>query len=165
MNLLVAVDKNWAIGNNGDLLEHIKGDLINFKNKTTGKVIVVGRETLGTFPGGKPLKNRTNIVISRNSEFHIEGGVIAHSIEEMLQIVKSYKPEDVFVVGGSSIYEQLLPYVNTAFVTKFHNEHIADRYFPNLDQMEEWKHESSSELFKENEIEYSFDIYKRKEQV
>lgn len=165
MNLLVAVDKNWAIGNNGKLLEHIKGDLINFKNKTTGKVIVVGRETLGTFPSGKPLANRINIVLSRDLNFNIEDGIAAHSIEELLELIKDYSIEDVFVVGGSSIYQQLLPYVNTAYVTKFSNEHTADRYFPNLDNMLEWVHESSSELFEENGIKYSFNVYKRKEQV
>ena len=98
MNLIVAVDKNWAIGNNGKLLEHLKGDLMNFKNITTGKVIVVGRETLSTFPAGKPLKNRTNIILTRNSSFILKDSIIAHSTNELLEILKVYNIDDVFVV-------------------------------------------------------------------
>lgn len=161
MNLIVAVDKNWAIGNNGQLLEHLKGDMINFKNKTTGNIIVVGRETVSTFPGGKPLINRTNIILTRNKAFNLDGGIIAHSTEELLEILKDYNTDDVFVVGGSSVYEQLLPYVKVAYITKFHKEHTADRYFPNLDLISEWTLKSSSEVFHENGVDYSFHTYKR----
>jgi dihydrofolate reductase len=163
MNLIVAVDQNWAIGNNGQLLEHVKGDMINFKNITTGKIIVVGRETLGTFPGGQPLKNRKNIILTKSPQFQIEGGIIAHSIEETLKLCKAFDSKDIYIVGGSSVYEQFLPHVDTAYITKFHNVHEADRFFPSLDDDNEWELVESSETFSENDVNYSFNKYVKKD--
>lgn len=161
MNLIVAVDKNWAIGNNGHLLQTVKADMANFRNITTGKVIVLGRETLKTFPNGKPLKNRTNIILTRDKSYEIEEGIIAHSVEELFLILKKYNPEDIYVVGGASVYEQLLPYVNTAYITNFHKEYIADKYFPNLDNLKDWKLVSKGEMLMENDVPYSFNLYKK----
>lgn len=161
MNLIVAVDKNWAIGNDGELLEIIEGDMQNFKKTTTGKIIIVGRETLKTFPNGSPLKNRTNIILTKDKNFKIANGIIVNSVDELLEKIKAFNLEDIYVVGGASVYQQLLPYVNTAYVTKFYKEHPADKYLPNLDLMPEWKLSETSEIYKENDIEYTFNIYKR----
>lgn len=161
MNLIVAVDENWAIGNNGELLEVISGDMRHFKETTTGKVIVLGRETLNTFPGGNPLKNRTNIILTRAKDFNPTNGIVVNSIEDLLQELKNFNSEDIYIVGGASVYEQLLPHVNTAYITKFHNEHTADKYLENLDLSPEWKLSETSEVFKENDVEYNFNIYKR----
>lgn len=161
MNIIVAVDQNWAIGNHGKLLEHVKGDMQQFKAKTTGQIIITGRETLSTFPGGKPLKDRINIILTRNNAYASEDGVIVHSIEELLQLLPSFPDKEVYVVGGASVYNQLLPYTETAYITKFHKTHEADCYFPNLDESGEWACTSSVEPMLEGDLEYTFHVYKR----
>jgi dihydrofolate reductase len=159
MNLIVNVDKNWAIGNNGELLVTLKGDMQYFKQMTTGKVIVLGKETLKTFPSGKPLKNRTNIVMTTDRTLSIENAIIANSIEALLEELKKYNPEDVFVVGGESVYKQLLPYVDKAYITKCATENPADKFLPNLDLLPEWKLAETSEVHEENDVTYSFNLY------
>ena len=118
MNLIVAVDKNWAIGNKGELLVRIPADHKMFRQETTGKVVVLGRKTMDTFPGGQPLKNRDNIILSRNEAYQQKDAQVVHSVEELLEAVKGYDTKEVYVIGGSSVYEQLLPYCDTAHVTK-----------------------------------------------
>jgi dihydrofolate reductase len=162
MNLIVAVDKNWAIGNNGELLARIKGDQQYFKNATLEKVVILGRETLNTFPGGKPLKNRTNIILSRDINLKVENALVVNSIEELLKCIEGYNPNDVFVIGGQSVYAQLLPYSETAIITKIQDSYSADKYFPNLDMLSDWELVSTSEEHIENDIAFTFNIYKRK---
>ena len=118
MNLIVNVDKNWAIGYGGKLLVSIPEDMKFFRSETTGKVVVLGRKTLATFPGGQPLKNRTNIILTRNPEFTAKGAVVCHSVEETLEELKKYPSEDVYIIGGDTIYRQFLPYCDTAHVTR-----------------------------------------------
>jgi dihydrofolate reductase len=161
MNLIVAVDINWAIGNNGELLEVLSGDMKHFKSTTTGKTIVLGRETLKTFPGGNPLKNRTNIILTRARDFNPPNGIIVNSIDELLEKLKDFNSEEIYVVGGASVYEQLLPHVSTAYITKFHNEHTADKYLTNLDLSPEWELAETSEVYKEKDVKYTFNVYKR----
>ena len=103
MNLIVAVDENWAIGRNGDLLAHMKEDMKFFRATTNGRVVLMGRKTLDSFPGGKPLKNRTNIVLTANPEFEREGVIVVHSIEELLAEAKKYPAEELFVIGGGLV--------------------------------------------------------------
>jgi dihydrofolate reductase len=162
MNLIVAVDRNWAIGNNGELLARIKGDQQYFKNATLEKVVILGRETLNTFPNGNPLKQRTNIILSRDINYKIENALVVHSIKELLSCVEAYNPDDVFVIGGQSVYEQLLPYSDTAFITKIQDSFVADKYFPNLDILSDWELVSSSEEHIENTTVFTFNIYKKK---
>jgi dihydrofolate reductase len=162
MNLIAAVDINWGIGNKGELLTSIKGDQQNFKNITLEKVVILGRETLNTFPGGKPLKNRTNIILSRDNNLKIENALVVNSIEELFKSIEHFNPDDVYVIGGQSIYEQLLPYTQTAFITKIQRSYSADKYFPNLDMLKEWELVSTSENHVENDINFTFNIYKRK---
>ena len=162
MNLIAAVDKNWAIGNNGELLARIKGDQQYFKNATLDKVVILGRETLNTFPGGKPLKNRTNIILSRDKAYKVENALVVNSVGELLNCIKAYDPKDIYVIGGQSIYDQLLPYSQTAFITKIQASYSADKHFPNLDILREWELISTSDKQVENDIVFTFNVYKRK---
>jgi len=139
MNLVVAVDKNWGIGYKGDLLVRIREDLNNFAALTTGKTVVLGSNTLATFPKGAVLKNRTNIVMSPNPDYRPEGAIVAHSIDELMEILKGFDTDSVWVIGGMSIYRQLLPFCRRAYVTVIEADFVKDAYFPNLDEMPEWK--------------------------
>jgi dihydrofolate reductase len=159
MNLIVAVDKNWAIGYEGNLLERISEDHKRFRELTTGKVVILGRKTLYTFPGNKPLKERTNIILTGNKDFKCEGALIYNSIEELLKNIKIYETEDIFVIGGESIYKQLLPYCKHAYVTKIFTEHNADKFMPNLDESKDWKISSESRIHDYNGIEFQFVSY------
>lgn len=139
MNLIVAVDNNWAIGNKGDLLARVRGDLKNFSSITTGKVVILGSNTLATFPDGKILKNRTNIVLSSRLDYNPEGALMARSLDDLFTIISKYDSSDVYVIGGASIYKQLLPYCDTAFVTKFEKTYESDASIPDLDKDPLWK--------------------------
>ncbi len=161
MNLIVNVDKNWAIGNGNKLLVSIPADMRFFKEQTTGNVIILGRKTLETFPGGKPLKNRVNVVISKKMDLQIPDAIVVHSVEEALEAVKDYPSEKVFVVGGASIYEQMLPYCNVAYVTRTDYAYEADTYFPNLEEKEEWELTGESEEQTYYDLEYTFCRYER----
>ena len=145
MNIIVAVDKNWAIGKENKLLVSIPADMKFFRSTTTGKVVVMGRKTLESFPNGLPLKNRTNIVLTKDKNYKVKDAIIVHSIEEALEELKKYASEDVYVIGGDSIYAQMLPYCDTAHVTKIDFGYEADAWFPNLDENEEWKIAEESE--------------------
>lgn len=161
MNLIVAVDKNWAIGNNGDLLVRIPADHKAFRQETTGKVVVLGRKTLETFPQGLPLKNRTNIILSSSRTFLVKDAVVVHDLEELLEELRQYDTKDVYVIGGESVYQQLLPYCDVAHVTKIDHTYSADSYFPNLDQMPEWKVTAQSDEQTYFDITYHFIKYER----
>lgn len=162
MNLIVAVDSNWAIGNQDKLLITIPNDHKHFREETTGKVVVLGRKTLQTFPQGLPLKKRTNIILSRNSEYTVKDATVVHSVEELLTELKQYASEDVYVIGGESIYRQLLPYCDTAHVTKIDHAYQADTYFPNLDQDPDWEITADSDELTYFDIPYQFLKYERK---
>ena len=161
MNLIVAVDKNWAIGKDNKLLVSIPADMKMFRQETTGKVVILGRKTLETFPNGLPLKNRVNIIISRNKDYEVKGATVVHSVEEALEEAKKYPPEDVYCIGGDSIYQQFLPYCDVAHITKIDFAYEADRYFPNLDEMPEWKVTAQSEEQTYFDLEYQFVRYER----
>lgn len=162
MIAVVAADKNWAIGYKGDLLVRIPNDMKMFRKLTTGNVIVMGRKTLESFPNGQPLPNRVNIVMTKNPDYTAKGCVIVHSEEELMEELKKYPDKEIFLIGGSSIYEQFLPLCEEAYVTRIDFAYQADCHFPNLDEMEEW------EMYEEGEeetffsIEYYFNKYRRK---
>ena len=124
MKLVVAVDNNWGIGKNGDLLARVKNDLRYFRDLTKGKTVVLGSTTLATFPNGQPLKNRTNIVLSRREDYNPEGAVMARSLHQLGEILKDYDKDDVVVIGGASVYDQLLRYCDTAYITKFKKKNL-----------------------------------------
>jgi dihydrofolate reductase len=158
MNLIVAVDQNWAIGKDGDQLVYLKEDLKRFRTLTSGHTVILGRKTLATFPGGRPLKNRRNLILSRNPQFQAEGAEVFASVEELVQQADG----DAFVIGGASVYEQLLPYCDTAYITKIHAAFPADTYFPDLDKSEEWEVVEESESLEQDGIAYHYVTYRRK---
>lgn len=162
MNMIAAVDNNWAIGYQNSLLVRIPSDQKMFREMTEGKVIVMGRKTLETFPQKQPLKNRVNIVLSRDRQYSVKGAVVVHSIEELMEELKQYKDDDIFVIGGASVYEQLLPYCDTAHITKIDYAYQADAYFRNLDAMPEWELTADSEEQTYFDLEYYFLKYQRK---
>lgn len=162
MNMIVAVDKNWAIGHKGRLLVSIPEDMRFFRNVTAGRVVIMGRKTLESFPNGIPLKNRVNIVITRDMEYNIKDAVVCNSIEEVLDVLTGYNSEEVYVIGGESVYRQFLPYCDTVHVTRINYEYEADAYFPNLDETGEWKIDKISEEQTYFDLEYEFVKYIRK---
>ena len=163
MNLIVAVDENWGIGNKNELLIRIPADMKMFRQETTGKVVVLGRKTLETFPGGKPLKDRVNIILSANPDYQVKDAVVVHSIEELLEELKNYNSDEVYIIGGESIYRQMLPYCTTAHVTKIERAYEADAYFPNLDQEENWEITATSEEQSYFDTTYTFVKYEKSE--
>ena len=163
MNLIVAVDEKWGIGRNGGLLTHLPGDMKYFRETTRGKVVVMGRKTLESFPNGIPLKNRTNIVLSNDKSLKVKDAMIVHSIDELFDELKKFNTDDVYVIGGESVYEALLPYCDTAHITKINYAYQADRHFPNLDKLPEWKSVLESEEQTYFDLEYTFVKYVRGE--
>lgn len=161
MNAIVAVDRNWAIGKDNSLLTHIPKDLKYFKDKTYGKVIVMGRQTLESFPGGKPLQGRTNIVLTSDEDYPARCEICCSS-DELFQCLKGYDEEDVFIVGGEQVYRQFLAKCNHIYVTKIDASFPADRYFPNLDGDPWWELFYESEPMEENGTVFSFCEYRRR---
>lgn len=161
MKSIVAVDRNWGIGKDGDLLVHLPGDLKYFKEKTLGKVVVMGRATFESLPGKRPLKDRTNIVLSRNPDFQPDC-TCCKSMGELFKVLENYNMEDVFIIGGQDIYRQFLPYCNGHLVTKMNAVFDADKQFENLDRREDLMLVWEGELQNENGVEYRFTEYRRK---
>ena len=161
MNIIVSVDKNWGIGKDNRLLVSIPADMKFFRTTTTGKVVVMGRKTLESFPGGQPLKNRTNIVLTRDVNYKVKDAVIVHSVEELLEELKKYDSEEVYVIGGDSVYSAMLDHCDTAYVTKIDFAYEADTWFPNLDEREDWSPAEASEEQTYFDLEYQFVKYKK----
>ena len=132
-----------------------------FRSETNGKVVVMGRKTLESFPNGMPLKNRTNIVLTRDQNYHVKDTIVVHDIPELLEELKKYPDDQIYVIGGGKVYEELLPYCNVAHVTKIDFAFEADTFFPNLDQMEEWEITATSDEQTYFDLEYSFVKYER----
>lgn len=162
MNAIAAVDANWAIGNKNRLLTSIPADMKFFREKTMEHVVVMGRKTLESFPNGLPLKNRVNIVLTANRSYKVKDAIIVHTKEELLEELKKYDSNELYVIGGGSIYEMLIPYCDTAYITKIDHAYAADTYFPNLDQMDEWEMTEVSEEQTCFDLEYVFAKYERK---
>lgn len=156
MNLIAAVDKNWGIGLKNQLLVRIPEDMKHFRNMTIGKVVVMGRKTLESFPGGQPLNDRTNIVLTKDKNYQVKNAVIVHDMEELFAELKKYKQEDIFVIGGESIYRQLLDHCETAYITKIDYQYQADAWFPNLDELPQWEITAKSEEQTYFDLEYYF---------
>ena len=163
MNLIVNVDSNWAIGYRGKLLVSIPEDMKFFRSETTGKVVVLGRKTLDTFPGGQPLKNLTNIIRTRNPNYQVKGAIICHSVDGVLEELKKYNSEDVYIIGGDSIYKEFLPYCDVAHVTRTDHVYDADAWFPNLEEDPAWVLTGESEEKTYFDLEFRFCRYERRE--
>ncbi len=161
MNLIAAVDRNWAIGYRNELLVRIPEDQKWFRETTTGKVVIMGRRTLESFPNGRPLKNRVNIVITSDTDYHVNDAVVVHDIEEALREAAKYNDDDVYVIGGESIYRQMLPFCSTAHITHIDYAYKADSYFPALDERE-WTVTERSDERTYFDLIYEFVKYERK---
>ena len=134
MYAIVAADRNWGIGRDGDQLCYIPADLKRFQALTTGHAVVLGRRTLSTFPGGRPLKGRRNLILSRDPAFRPEGAEVFRDLESLLAAA----PADAFVIGGESVYRALLDACDTAYVTRIDAAWPADSFFPDLDRRADW---------------------------
>ncbi len=162
MNLIVNVDQNWAIGYKGKLLVSIPEDMKFFRSETSGKVVVLGRKTLATFPGGMPLKNRMNIILTRNPDYKVKDAIVCHSVEEVLKELKKYNSEDVYIIGGDTIYKEFLPYCDVAHVTRTDHVYEADAWFPNLEKDPEWELTGESDEKTYFDLEFRFCRYERR---
>ena len=160
MRFIAAVDKNWGIGKDGKLLVSIPNDLKNFKELTMGGTVILGRKTLDTFPGGKPLPGRINIILSKNPKFKVENARVVNSVEEAVEIASAL--ENVWVIGGASIYKAFMPYCDEAVITKINYAYEADSFIENLDESEDWIITDISDEMTSFDLEYRFVTYKRK---
>ncbi len=159
MNAIVAVDERWGIGRDGGMLFHLPGDLRYFSRITRGKTLVMGRATLLSLPGGRPLKDRRCLVLSRNQNFLAEGAEVLHSKEELARAIKALPANEVFLIGGESLYRDLLPHCEKAYVTKVRASAPADRRFPDLDELPGWHLLEQGEEQEENGLRYAFCVY------
>ncbi len=141
MQFIVAVDENWGIGKDGGMLDHLPKDLAFFKETTSGHVVVMGRKTLESFPGGKPLPNRLHIVLTQNPDYRVpEGVLLVHSLKELDAQLKALGRDDIFVIGGASVYATLLDVCEGGYVTHISKAYDGvQKYFPNLDDKAHWQ--------------------------
>ncbi len=156
MKAILSADLNWGIGCGGKLLQRVPEDMKFFMQMTTGKVVVMGRDTFESLPGMQPLKDRVNIVLSKNGRFENERLIVCRSRDELFHELERYPSDSVFVIGGESVYTQLLPYCSEVYVTRFEKSFEADRHFPNLDAMENWElvYESAYSSYKDMGFKY-----------
>ena len=162
MKAIVAVDSNWAIGNKGKLLVSIPADQKNFRNITMGNTILYGRKTLETFPQQVVLPGRDNIILSTREDYAVKNARVAHSKEELLDMVGGLNTDEVFIIGGSSVYNEFIDECDTAIVTFIDKEYQADSYFLNLDEDPNWEMVDESEEQVYFDITYTYRTYKRK---
>lgn len=160
MNFIVVVDENYAIGQDNNLLTHLPGDLKYFKQKTINKVIIMGRETFQSLPGGKPLPQRTTIVLTRDQSFKPNGVLVVNSTQELFELLKDYDDDTIFIAGGANVYKQFIPYCQYGFVTHIKSSFPANKYIDNIEQNSNWKKIWSSEIQSEKGFEYTFTQYK-----
>ena len=158
MNAIVAVDKNWGIGKDNDLLFSIPEDMKFFRQTTLNKIVVMGANTLRSFPNGNPLKNRTNIVLSTSIER--DDCIVCKSLEQLFEELKKYPSDDIFVIGGAMLYKTLLPYCKKVLVTKVNADGNAQVFFENLDKKDNWICESEGQAIITNGFEIKFTTYK-----
>ncbi|MBQ6622754.1 MAG: dihydrofolate reductase [Mogibacterium sp.] len=161
MNLIVAVDNRWGIGRGGSLLAHLPGDLQYFKQMTSGKVVVMGRKTLESLPGGRGLAKRVNYVLTANPSFEAERCITVHSEEELMAELSGYAPEDVFIIGGESIYRRFYARCDNCYVTRIDADLGADRFMVDLDEDPGFRLAWESDPVEENGYSYRFCRYER----
>ena len=162
MNLIVAVTEDWGIGFRGQLLCSLREDMKYFREKTRGKTVLMGQKTLESFPGGRPLKGRVNLVLSDDPDYEVAGTQVFHTPEEILRAAAQYPENDVFVIGGASVYELFLPWCRYAYVTKMEIRPEADRYFPNLDELDGWELRDPGERLESEGVGYRFTVYENR---
>jgi len=157
---IVAVDKNWGIGINNKMPWRIPDEQLFFKEKTYGGIVIMGRKTLESLPGGRPLKGRRNIVMTRNPDFKMDGVETAKTPEALFSLIHNEDPKKVFLIGGSQIYRLLIPYCKEAYITKVDGEYNVDAYHPNLDRDSDWQvTETLKEVVSPTGISYTIYVY------
>ena len=161
MNMIAAADKNWGIGRKGKLLAHLSGDLKYFKEKTLGRAVVMGRKTLESLPGGKPLPGRANIVLTTNPDYKKEGCIIVRSMEELREKCAEFPADEVMIIGGATLYNRLMEECDSLFITKIYEEFEADAFIKNADKLPDYKVVWQSDMQEEHGIRYQFFEYKR----
>lgn len=165
MILLFAVDSNWNIGYEGDLLYKISEDLKRFRNLTEGNIVIMGRKSFESLPDQKALPNRINIVITRDKEYQADDVIVINSLDELFPLLKELNPNnemDNFVIGGGNIAKQMITYCNKAYITKiFKAFEKADTFIPNLDLDHDWKIANESEVDSQDDINYKYVDYIR----
>ena len=162
MNLIVCVDKNWGIGKDGKLLCHLKEDMKFFRDHTIGKVVVMGRSTLESLPKGEPLPDRTNIVLTHRSDFEKEGVKVVHDMEELLEELNNYDPDDVMIIGGASVYNEMMDMRDKLYVTKVDHEFFADTFIRDIDKNPGFKVVWTSEEMEDKGLKFRFWEYRRR---
>lgn len=162
MQAIVAVSKNWGIGRDGRLLFSIPEDMKFFRETTSGKTVIMGRKTLDSMPGGAPLKNRRNIIISTQEGYTVEGAEVVSSPAAAVALTSGEAQENVFVIGGGEVYRAMLPFCDRALVTQVEAEPAADKFFPDLDAMEDWQLAITGEEKEHEGLKFRFCTYVRK---
>ena len=162
MNLIVAVDNRWGIGRDGGLLASLPGDMAYFKKTTSGKTVVMGRKTLESLPGGRGLPNRQNYVLTRSEGYEAERCAVVHDEEELWKALAGLEPDEVFLIGGATLYNKLYKNCDKLFVTKMDADLNADTYIENFDEDDDFEVVSESEPMMENGVTYRFLVYERK---
>lgn len=165
ISAIVAIDEDWSIGKDNDLLVYNKDDLKYFKQLTETHTVVMGRKTLESLPGKKALPNRTNIILSRDLDYNVSNIIVVNSVDALISTLNHHcynsKDNKVFIMGGESIYKELLPYCNTVYITKTYGRYQGDKFFPNIEQSKDWELLEFSELKYFEDIPYRFIKYKR----
>lgn len=161
MKMIVAADLEWGIGREGKLLAKLPGDLAYFRRKTEGQIVIMGRKTLESLPGGLPLKDRLTIVMTRDEDYRKEGVLPVHSIDELLETLEGLRGKEIFVAGGGDVYEGLLPYADRCYVTRIEAAFDSDVWFPDLDADPDFRLSARGEPVAENGITYRFCEYER----
>jgi len=159
MKCIVNVTEDWGIGLGNELIVSIRADLKRFRELTTGNTVVLGRKTLAGFPGGRPLKNRRNIVLTRDENAQIEGAEIVHNEQELFELLKDIPTDEIMVIGGESIYRMLLPYCDAVLLTRTFGNYDADRFFPNLDEIPGWSVTEEEPVLEENGVRFQYLTY------
>lgn len=159
MNMIVCVSRNWGIGKDNQLLFHIPNDLKQFRALTIGKTVVMGHNTLKSLPGGKPLPERTNIVLSRDPNLVVDGATVCHDMQDVLIELSTVSPDDVFIIGGASVYRMFLPYCRRALITRVDAVPEADSFFPDLQEHPQWKIRQESDFMEHNGLSYQYVEY------
>lgn len=162
MNLIACVDSHWGIGNKGKVLVSIPSERKLFQELTTGKVVVAGRKTMEALPGGTTLKGRTSVVLTSKKDYSYGDAIVVHNMEEAMSVLKEYNDDDIYIMGGSKVYEEFLPYCNRAFITKIDYTYEADCFLHNLDKDDEWviTHDTEEQTY--YDLEYIFYQYQKK---
>ena len=164
MNMIVAVDKNWGIGKDNHLLADLPTDMKYFREHTKGKVVVMGRKTLESMPGGKGLPNRINYILTANPDYEAENCIMVHGEYELFDAISHHEPDDVYLIGGASLYNRFYKYCNKLYITKIDADLGADAFIVNIDEDPDYEVISESEPVTENGITFRFLVYSKKKE-